>query len=99
MNDTNILMQLEAVIRQRKTERPDGSYTTKLFDGGLDRILKKIGEEAGEVIIASKNADPNEIIYESADLMYHLLVMLAYHDISWQEIENELQRRFGNRPH
>lgn len=99
MNEKSVLTQLEAVIRQRKAERPEDSYTTKLFNGGIDRILKKIGEEAGEIIIASKNANPDEIIYETADFLYHLLVMLAYHDIPWQDVENELQRRFGNRPH
>lgn len=88
-----ILDELAVVINQRKKERPEDSYTAKLFAKGQDRILKKIGEEAGEVIIASKNNDIDEVVYESSDLIYHLLVTLAYHDISLEQIAQELRRR------
>lgn len=71
-----ILDELAAVIKQRKKERPEGSYTTYLFDKGLDKILKKVGEETAEVIIAAKNPNNDEIIYETSDLIYHLLVLL-----------------------
>lgn len=90
---TLIISRLEAIIRQRKAEMPEGSYTTYLFTKGQDKILKKVGEEASETIIASKNNDRDEIVYELSDLIYHLLVMLVDHDISWTEIEEELTKR------
>ena len=71
------MAELERIIAERKLNLPAGSYTAKLFTAGLDRILKKIGEEAGEVIIAAKNDDRSELIYECGDLLYHLLVLLA----------------------
>ena len=88
-----MILQLERVISSRKAERPKGSYTTYLFDAGQDKILKKIAEEAGEVIIASKNNSHDELVYEVADLVYHLLVLLQFHDVSWNDIETELKRR------
>ncbi len=91
--DFSFLRQLENLIRQRKEELPEGSYTTKLFRGGRDRILKKVGEEAAEVIIAAKNGDKAELIYESADLLYHLLVALVEQEVSLSDISRELQNR------
>ena len=71
------LNELYAVIADRKANPKEGSYTNYLFDKGLDKILKKVGEETTEVVIAAKNTDPQEVIYESADLLYHLLVLLV----------------------
>ncbi|MCB1173437.1 MAG: phosphoribosyl-ATP diphosphatase [Leptospiraceae bacterium] len=87
------LIELEQLLQSRYKERPDDSYTTRLFDGGRDRILKKIGEEAGEVIIAAKNPDRSELIYESADLLFHLQVLLVDAGISIEEISQELETR------
>ena len=82
----NFLFVLENIIAQQKINRPTGSYTAKLFTGGWDRILKKIGEEAGEVIIAAKNRDRGELIYESGDLLFHLLVLFAEKWISLADV-------------
>ncbi|MDQ7030635.1 MAG: phosphoribosyl-ATP diphosphatase [Ardenticatenia bacterium] len=90
----SIMRQLEDVILRRHQERPPGSYTASLFEAGQDNILKKVAEEAGETIIASKNASRAEVIYEVGDLVYHLLVLLRWHGISWAEIEAELARRY-----
>ena len=84
---------LARVIHQRNRERPDGSYTAKLLQGGTDRILKKIGEEAGETIVAAKNHAAKEIAWEVSDLLYHLLVLLEAEGVSLQDIANELGRR------
>jgi phosphoribosyl-AMP cyclohydrolase / phosphoribosyl-ATP pyrophosphohydrolase len=86
---------LARTIHQRNLERPENSYTTKLLVGGIDRILKKVGEEAGEVIIASKNHRPEEISWEVADLLYHLLVMLESEGVPVSQIAGELGKRFG----
>ena len=88
-----ILMQLYDLIYQRREEMPEGSYTTYLFDQGIDKILKKVGEESAEVIIASKNHAPQEIIYETADLFYHLMVLLVQEGIKPEAIFAELQKR------
>lgn len=89
----SILGELSEVIRRRKAELPEGSYTTYLFQKGLDKILKKVGEEAAEVIIGAKNRDREEVIYEVSDLIYHLLVLLAEQEISLGEIAGELASR------
>ncbi len=81
------------MIRGRKTEKKEGSYTTYLFDKGLDKILKKVGEESTEVIIAAKAEDKKDTIYEIADLVYHLMVLMVESDISIEEIERELKSR------
>lgn len=89
---------LEAVLRtilDRRAHPQAGSYTTKLFDGGHDKILKKVAEEAGEVLLASKGGKKEEIVYEVADLLFHTLMVLGYHEISLQEIYQELGKRFG----
>ena len=85
--------ELAATIAQRKRAPAPGSYTASLFAGGVDRIGKKIGEEATEVVIAAKNADRNELIWETADLLYHTLVLLAQRDIALDEVGAELTRR------
>ncbi|MBT9135794.1 MAG: Phosphoribosyl-AMP cyclohydrolase [Firmicutes bacterium] len=89
----NFLVELEQIIAERKVTKPAGSYTAKLFEQGLDRILKKIGEEAGEVIIAAKNQDRSELIYESSDLLFHLLVLLAEKNVALAEVLRELADR------
>ena len=84
---------LEEIIEARKTEMPDNSYTTSLFNEGIKKITKKLGEEASEVIIASLAEKRSDLIYESADLIYHLLVLLANEDISLEEVVDELSSR------
>jgi|TARA_B100001741_G_scaffold53977_1_gene41874 phosphoribosyl-ATP pyrophosphohydrolase/phosphoribosyl-AMP cyclohydrolase len=87
------LEALEEIIEARKTEMPDNSYTTSLFNEGIKKITKKLGEEASEVIIASLAEKRSDLIYESADLIYHLLVLLANEDISLEEVVDELSSR------
>ncbi|MCA1615746.1 MAG: bifunctional phosphoribosyl-AMP cyclohydrolase/phosphoribosyl-ATP diphosphatase HisIE [Acidobacteria bacterium] len=89
------LAELYAVIESRRRERPEGSYTTYLFGQGLDKILKKVGEEAAETIIAAKNDDARAFVGEVSDLLYHLLVLLAERGVHPQEVEAELSRREG----
>lgn len=88
-----MLNTLESLVLERKETPVEGSYTNYLFDKGIDKILKKVGEENAEVIIAAKNTDRGEMIYETADLMYHLTVLLAEKNISWEEIMQELKKR------
>jgi len=90
---STILHDLYNVINDRKLHPKEGSYTNFLFEHGQDKILKKIGEEAAETIIASKNMDKEEILYEMGDLWYHCLVLLAFHNISPSELLGELQNR------
>lgn len=92
-NNNDILMRLMAVTEDRKKNPQEGSYTNYLFDKGEDKILKKVGEEAAEVVIAGKNRNKDEISYEVADLMYHLTVMLADNDMTWGDIFDELEKR------
>jgi phosphoribosyl-ATP pyrophosphohydrolase/phosphoribosyl-AMP cyclohydrolase len=87
------LNKLYGLIAQRKEERPEGSYTSYLFNSGLDKILKKIAEESGEVIVAAKNATPHEIVAELADLFYHLLVLMVQCEVKLAEVNNELSSR------
>ncbi len=89
------LSQLEQVLRQRKIDLPEKSYTANLFRDGRDRILKKIAEEAGEVIIASKNQDRAELTHEAADLLFHLQVLLVHEEVSLADIVRELEKRHG----
>lgn len=88
-----VLNELEQLIAAREAERPEGSYTTYLFDQGVDKILKKVGEEAAEVIIAAKNRSPDELRYEAADLLFHLLVLLREQKLPLDEVLAELNRR------
>lgn len=85
---------LEEVINSRYKEKPKGAYTTYLFEKGIDKILKKVGEEASEVIIASKNKGNDELIYEASDLIYHLLVLFREKGVTINDIEKELKKRF-----
>ena len=87
------LRGLYDLLLQRKTERPEGSYTTYLFEKGLDKILKKVGEECTEVIIGGKAGDKKETIYEIADLAYHVLVLMAEMGITVDEVQSELASR------
>ena len=84
---------LMELIKGRKTEKKEGSYTTYLFEKGLDKILKKVGEESTEVIIAAKAQDKRETVYEIADLAYHVMVLMAQADISLEEVRAELASR------
>jgi phosphoribosyl-ATP pyrophosphohydrolase/phosphoribosyl-AMP cyclohydrolase len=96
-NRFEILSTLETVIAQRDAERPTGAYTTYLFEKGLDKILKKIGEEAAEVIIAAKNLDNEELRYESSDLIFHLMVLLRNAKLPLDDVMNELDRRHNKK--
>ncbi len=91
----NTLSQLAEVLEQRKTQSADKSYVASLYHKGLDTILKKIGEEATETVIAAKNGDKEQIIYETADLWFHCMVMLAQQNLHPDDVLKELQRRFG----
>lgn len=93
MND--ILQQLARILEQRKLESADKSYVAGLYAKGLDAILKKIGEEATETVIAAKGGDKKQIIYETADLWFHCLVLLADQNLGPDDVLQELQRRFG----
>jgi phosphoribosyl-ATP pyrophosphohydrolase len=93
MND--ILNRLSELLEQRKSADPQSSYVAKLYAKGMDGILKKVGEEATETIIAAKDGEKSQIIYETADLWFHTLVMLAHANIKPQEILDELARREG----
>ncbi|WP_134683561.1 bifunctional phosphoribosyl-AMP cyclohydrolase/phosphoribosyl-ATP diphosphatase HisIE [Brevibacillus migulae] len=88
-----VLTELEALIAQREAERPEGSYTTYLFEKGVDKILKKVGEEASEVIIAAKNRSHDELRYETADLLFHLLVLLREQKLPLDDVLRELHSR------
>ncbi|MDQ7091246.1 MAG: phosphoribosyl-ATP diphosphatase [Methylococcales bacterium] len=91
----NTLTQLAEVLEQRKQQPADKSYVASLYNKGLDTILKKIGEEATETVIAAKDGDKQQIIYETADLWFHCMVLLAQQDLHPDDVLNELQRRFG----
>lgn len=88
-----LLAQLYTLIETRKRDRPEGSYTTYLFDHGLDKILKKVGEESAETIIAAKNADAKPLVAEVSDLIYHLLVLLVARGVSLEDVRDELGQR------
>lgn len=93
MNDT--LNRLADLLEQRKSADPQSSYVAKLYAKGMDSILKKVGEESAETIIAAKNGDKEHLIYETADLWFHTLVMLAHAGLKPQDILDELARREG----
>ncbi len=92
---TDILKELTKVLEARKGDSPDASYVASLYDKGMDKILEKVGEEATETIIAAKNGDREQIIYETADLWFHTMVMLAAKGLSADDVLAELARRFG----
>jgi len=89
----NILDEIFGVVADRKVNPKEGSYTNYQFDKGIDKICKKIGEEASEVIIAAKNGSPEEIRYEIADLLYHLTVLLVDQGLEWNDVMEELKKR------
>ena len=91
----NFLNKLSELIKDRKSKMPEKSYTASLFDKGLDEIIKKVGEESVEVIVAAKSETRKRLIEESGDLLYHLLVLLAQKDIELDEVIKELVRRKG----
>ncbi len=92
-NPLKVLEDVYAIILDRKANPKEGSYTNYLFDKGLDKILKKMGEEASEIIIAAKNPDPEDIKYEISDFMYHMMVLMAEKGVTWEEITQELSQR------
>lgn len=92
----NIVDKLYGVIEERKGNPEEGSYTTYLFNEGVDKILKKVGEEASEVIIGAKNSSKEEVIYETSDLVYHMLVLLVEMGVSLDDIKQELHKRHSN---
>jgi len=92
---SDILQQLAQILEQRKHESAEKSYVAGLYAKGLDSILKKIGEEATETVIAAKDGDKSKIVYETADLWFHCMVLLAHQGLAPDDVLRELQRRFG----
>ena len=90
-----VLRQLAEVLEQRKQAAPDSSYVASLYAKGLDSILKKIGEEATETVIAAKDGDAGQLVYEMADLWFHSLILLAHQGLGPEQVLKELERRFG----
>jgi phosphoribosyl-ATP pyrophosphohydrolase len=90
-----ILSRLAAILAERRQADPEKSYVAKLYSRGLDEILKKVGEEATEVVIAAKGGEKSKIVYETADLWFHTLVMLNYFELDYEAVLDELARRFG----
>jgi phosphoribosyl-AMP cyclohydrolase / phosphoribosyl-ATP pyrophosphohydrolase len=93
-----MLARLESIIAERERDRPEGSYTTYLFTAGVDKILKKVGEEAAETLIAAKNGDNAELTSESADLVFHLMALWRAQGLEAEQVWGELERRFGQAP-
>ncbi|MCW8907428.1 MAG: phosphoribosyl-ATP diphosphatase [Sedimenticola sp.] len=91
----DLLQRLTEVLESRKGADPDSSYVAGLYAKGLDSILKKIGEEATETVMAAKDGDPDKIVYEIADLWFHTLVLLAHQGLKAEQVLAELDRRFG----
>ena len=89
------MQQLEKVLEERKSADPKSSYVASLYSKGLDAILKKVGEEATETVMAAKDGNKEQIVYETADLWFHTLVMLSQQGLSHEDVLNELARRFG----
>ncbi len=92
-NPLKVFEQVYSVIADRRAHPKEGSYTNYLFDKGIDKILKKVGEEAAELIIAAKNPDPEEIKYEMSDLLYHAMVLMVEKGVTWEDITRELSNR------
>ena len=95
MNNNDILIAIADLLEQRKGQDASESYASSLFEKGLEAIAKKISEEATETILAAKDADPEQIIYETADLWFHTLVLLSHQGLRPEQVLSELQRRFG----
>lgn len=94
-NSNDILKELSAILEARKSESAGSSYVASLYARGLDKILEKVGEEATETILAAKNGDKEQIVYETADLWFHTMVMLAERGLCADDVLSELARRFG----
>ncbi len=92
-NPMHVFEDVYSVIADRKINPKEGSYTNYLFEKGIDKILKKVGEEATEIVIAAKNPDPEEIKYEASDFLYHLMVLMVEKGITWEDITSELSQR------
>ena len=92
-NPHKVLEDVYGVIADRKLHPKEGSYTNYLFDKGIDKILKKCGEEATEIVIAAKNPDPEEIKYEISDFLYHVMVLMVEKNVTWEDIMRELANR------
>ncbi len=92
---SDVLTRLAQVLEQRKQAEPDSSYVANLYSKGLDAILKKIGEEATETVMAAKDGDTDKIIYETADLWFHSMVLLSQQGLGPEDVLKELDRRFG----
>ncbi len=99
MSTQDVLADLARVLEARKQAAPDSSYVAGLYAKGLDSILKKIGEEAAETLLAEKSGDPQQLVHEVADLWFHTLVLLAQQNLGPQAILDELARRFGTSGH
>ncbi|WP_292993707.1 phosphoribosyl-ATP diphosphatase [Nitrosomonas sp.] len=95
MSDITILRRLAETIESRKSADANSSYVAKLLHGGQDKILKKIAEESAETLMASKDGNAEQVIYETADLWFHCLVLLAYHGLTPDDVLKELERREG----
>jgi phosphoribosyl-ATP pyrophosphohydrolase len=89
------LQKLAEVLEQRKQADPESSYVASLYNKGLDAILKKVGEEATETVIAAKGGDTQQLVYETADLWFHTLILLAHQGVGPEKVLQELERRFG----
>ncbi|MBQ7677657.1 MAG: bifunctional phosphoribosyl-AMP cyclohydrolase/phosphoribosyl-ATP diphosphatase HisIE [Lachnospiraceae bacterium] len=92
-NPKKVFDDVYSIIQDRKVHPKGGSYTNYLFDKGIDKILKKIGEEATEIVIAAKNPDSQEVIYEASDFLYHLMVLMVEKNVTWEEVTRELAQR------
>jgi phosphoribosyl-ATP pyrophosphohydrolase len=95
MNNNEILAQLTDILEQRKGAAPDSSYVASLYAKGLDAILKKVGEEATETVMAAKDGDAKKLVFEVADLWFHTMILLADQGLSADDVLKELARRFG----
>ena len=92
-NPLKVFETVYNIIEDRKNNPKEGSYTNYLFDKGIDKILKKVGEECTEIVIAAKNPDPEEIKYEISDFLYHVMVLMVEKGVTWEEITQELSQR------
>ena len=93
MNDREVLAALYATVENRRDNPKEGSYTNYLFDKGLDKILKKVGEEATEIVIAAKNPESEETKYEISDFLYHMMVLMVEKGVTWEDVTSELAQR------
>ena len=93
MNPLEVFENVYQIIKDRKEHPKEGSYTNYLFDKGIDKILKKVGEECTELVIAAKNPDPEEMKYEMSDFLYHAMVLMVERGVTWEDITEELANR------